>query len=412
MKHVLGLVCKECGRDYPVSPQHACDFCFGPLEVSYDYEAIGAEVSRASIAGGPHTLWRYASLLPAPDERVDLGAGWTRLRPAPRLAAELGIKKLWLKDDGANPTHSFKDRVVSVALSVARSFGFETAACASTGNLANAVAAHASASGMRSVVFIPAGLERGKVLATTVYGGTVIEIEGSYDDVNRLCAELSSSTNWAFVNVNVRTYYAEGSKTLAFEIAEQLAWRFPEHVVVPMASGSLLTKVAKGFRELHATGLMPEASGGKIHGAQAEGCSPISTAFAAGRDEVQPVKANTIAKSLAIGNPADGYYAIKEVRAAGGSMATVPEEKVAEGIKLLARTEGVFTETAGGVAISGLEQLVSSGVIAPHEETVVLVTGIGLKTLEALGDIEPTARIQASVEEVERIVGGMSWASR
>ncbi|MEA2516773.1 MAG: threonine synthase [Actinomycetota bacterium] len=408
MKHVLGLVCKECGRDYPVSPQHACDFCFGPLEVSYDYEAIGTEVSRASIAGGPHTLWRYASLLPAPDERVDLGAGWTRLRPAPRLAAELGIKKLWLKDDGANPTHSFKDRVVSVALSVARSFGFETAACASTGNLANAVAAHASASGMRSVVFIPAGLERGKVLATTVYGGTVIEIEGSYDDVNRLCAELSSSTNWAFVNVNVRTYYAEGSKTLAFEIAEQLGWRFPEHVVVPMASGSLLTKVAKGFRELHATGLMPEASGGKIHGAQAEGCSPISTAFAAGRDEVQPVKANTIAKSLAIGNPADGYCAIKEVRAAGGSMATVPEENVAEGIKLLARTEGVFTETAGGVAISGLEQLVSSGAIAPDEETVVLVTGIGLKTLEALGDIEPTARIQASVEEVERIVGGMS----
>jgi threonine synthase len=376
--------------------------------VSYDYEAIGTEVSRASIAGGPHTLWRYASLLPAPDERVDLGAGWTRLRPAPRLAAELGIKKLWLKDDGANPTHSFKDRVVSVALSVARSFGFETAACASTGNLANAVAAHASASGMRSVVFIPAGLERGKVLATTVYGGTVIEIEGSYDDVNRLCAELSSSTNWAFVNVNVRTYYAEGSKTLAFEIAEQLGWRFPEHVVVPMASGSLLTKVAKGFRELHATGLMPEASGGKIHGAQAEGCSPISTAFAAGRDEVQPVKANTIAKSLAIGNPADGYCAIKEVRAAGGSMATVPEENVAEGIKLLARTEGVFTETAGGVAISGLEQLVSSGAIAPDEETVVLVTGIGLKTLEALGDIEPTARIQASVEEVERIVGGMS----
>ncbi|MCA1729195.1 MAG: pyridoxal-phosphate dependent enzyme, partial [Actinobacteria bacterium] len=261
--------------------------------------------------------------------------------------------------------------------------------------------------GMRSVVFIPADLERGKVSATTVYGGTVIEIEGSYDDVNRLCAELSSATNWAFVNVNVRTYYAEGSKTIAFEIAEQLGWRFPQHVVVPMASGSLLTKVAKGFRELHGTGLMPEAPYAKIHGAQAEGCSPISTAFAAGRDDVQPVKPNTIAKSLAIGNPADGYYAIKEVRAAGGSMATVPEEKVAEGIKLLAGTEGVFTETAGGVAISGLEALVSSGAIAPDEETVVLITGIGLKTLEALGDIRPVGRISPSIEEVERIVGGM-----
>jgi threonine synthase len=407
MKHLTGLVCKECGRDYPVAAQHACEFCFGPLEVAYDYDSIKAEVTRESIAAGPLTLWRYASLLPAPpDERIDLGAGWSRLREAPRLAAELGMKKLWLKDEAPNPTHSFKDRVVSVALSVARSFGYDTAACASTGNLANAVAAHAAASGMRSIVFIPSDLERGKVAATTVYGGTVIEIEGSYDDVNRLCSELSASTHWAFVNVNVRTYYAEGSKTLGFEVAEQLGWRYPDAVVVPMASGSLLTKVAKSFRELHATELIPEAPATKIHGTQAEGCSPISTAFLDGHDEVQPVKPNTIAKSLAIGNPADGYYALKEVRATGGSMATVPEPDVAEGIKLLARTEGVFTETAGGVAISGLEQLVRNGAIAPDDETVVLVTGIGLKTIEALGDIPPSARIAPNVEEVEKIVGG------
>ena len=408
MKHLTGLVCKECGRDYPVAAQHACEFCFGPLEVAYDYEAIASEVSRESIARGPQTLWRYEALLPAPpDERIDLGAGWTRLREAPRLAAELGLKKLWLKSDAPNPTHSFKDRVVSVALSVARSFGFDTAACASTGNLANAVAAHAAASGMKSVVFIPAGLEAGKVAATTVYGGTVIEVEGSYDDVNRLCSELSSVTKWAFVNVNVRTYYAEGSKTLAFEMAEQLGWRFPDAVVVPMASGSLLTKIAKGFRELHTTDLMPEGAHTSIHGAQAQGCSPISTAFLEGNDEIRPVKADTVAKSLAIGNPADGYYALKEVRATGGSMATVPEGEVAEGIKLLARTEGVFTETAGGVAISGLEELVRNGAIGHDDETVVLVTGIGLKTLEAMGDIPTSGRIRPSVDEVAKIVGGI-----
>lgn len=408
MKHLIGLVCKECGRDYPVAAQHACEFCFGPLEVAYDYDSIRSEVSRQSIAAGPQTLWRYASLLPSPpDERVDLGAGWTRLRQAPRLAAELGLKRLWLKDDAPNPTHSFKDRVVSVALSVARSFGFDTAACASTGNLANAVAAHAAASGMRSIVFIPAGLEAGKVAGTTVFGGTVIEVEGSYDDVNRLCSELSAATNWAFVNVNVRTYYAEGSKTLGFEIAEQLGWRYPDAVVVPMASGSLLTKVAKSFRELHATGLMPDVGHTKIHGTQAEGCSPISGAFLAGRDEIQPVKPDTIAKSLAIGNPADGYYALKEVRASGGAMATVPEGKVAEGIKLLARTEGVFTETAGGVAVSGLEELVRNGAIDPDDETVVLVTGIGLKTLEALDGMTTSGRIQPTLEEVDKIVGGI-----
>ena len=408
MKHVLGLVCKECGRDYPAAAQHACEFCFGPLEVSYDYGAIAAEVSRSAISAGPPSLWRYASLLPSPpEERIDLGAGWTRLTAAPRLAAELGLKKLWLKNDASNPTHSFKDRVVSVALSVARSFGYETAACASTGNLANAVAAHAAASGMRSVVLIPVGLEGGKLAATTVFGGTVIEIEGSYDDVNRLCGELAGATDWAFVNVNVRPYYAEGSKTVGFEIVEQLGWRYPDAVVAPMASGALLTKVAKAMRELHTTELMSEAPNTKVYGTQAEGCSPIVTAFQAGKDEVQPVKPNTIAKSLAIGDPADGYYALKEVRTSGGSMANVAEERVAEGIRLLARTEGIFTETAGGVAISGLEELVRTGAIVPDDETVVLITGMGLKTLEALGPTTTTARIGGTVEEVQRVMEGV-----
>ncbi|HEV3471634.1 MAG TPA: threonine synthase, partial [Actinomycetota bacterium] len=396
------------GRDYPVAPQHVCEFCFGPLEVAYDYDAIRAEVSRAAIAAGRETLWRYEALLPAPvAERIDIGAGGTRLRQAPRLAAELGLRSLWLKDDGGNPTHSFKDRVVTVALSVARSFGFEVAACASTGNLANAVAAHAAASGMRSVVFIPAGLERGKVAATTVYGGTVIEIEGSYDDVNRVCAELSGSKRWAFVNVNVRPYYAEGSKTLAFETAEQLGWRAPDAVVVPMASGALLTKIGKGLTELHEVGLLDETPATILHGAQAAGCSPIVTAFEAGSEEVRPVKPNTVAKSLAIGNPADGYYALKAVRASGGTMARVEENDVVGGIELLARTEGIFTETAGGVTIAALEQLVRRGAIRSEQETVAYITGVGLKTLEAMGPAQATARVAAKLEEVEAALEGI-----
>ena len=405
MKYVSALRCRECSTEYPVGPQHVCEMCFGPLEVAYDYEAIAASISRAEIESGPFSMWRYASLLPAPDhDRVDMGAGWTRLREAPRLAAELGLKKLWLKNDGSNPTHSFKDRVVSIALSVARSFGFDTAACASTGNLANAVAAHAAASGMRSVVFIPQDLEAGKVAATAVYGGDLIAVEGSYDDVNRLCAELSGSRPWAFVNVNVRPFYAEGSKSLAFEVAEQLGWRSPDAVVVPVASGSLLTKIGKGLRELHRVGLIDDAPATAIHGAQAEGCSPVASAFARGDEEVQPVKPKTIAKSLAIGNPADGYYALREVRATGGSITSVPESAVAEGMRLLARTEGIFTETAGGVTIAALEKLVASGAIAPDQETVALITGVGLKTLEALGPPTPTHRIRPTVEEVDRVM--------
>lgn len=409
MKYVEGLRCRECGRDYPVAPQHVCEFCWGPLEVVYDYDAIASEVTHAGIANGPESIWRYAPLLPDPGgERVDLGAGWTPLRSAPRLAAELGLDKLWLKLDGSNPTHSFKDRVVSVALTTARSFGYNVAACASTGNLANAVAAHAASAGMESVVFIPNDLETGKVAATTVYGGRVLAVDGSYDDVNRLCAELAGDHPWAFVNVNVRPYYSEGSKTMAFEVAEQLGWRAPAAVVVPVASGSLLTKFNKGLKELHTVGLLTEEPTTVVHGAQAEGCSPVARAFAQGADEVRPVKPHTIAKSLGIGNPADGYYALRDVRACGGTITAVPEDAVARGMTLLARTEGLFTETAGGVTIATLERLVREGIIARDQETVALITGVGLKTLEALGPNQPTHLEETSVEAVDHALGGVS----
>ncbi len=407
MKYVSSLVCKECGREYPIEPEHVCSMCFGPLEVSYDYDAIAAEITWDTIKTGPQSIWRYSPLLPDPIEtRIDIGAGFTRLREAPRLAEAVGLDRLWLKLDGGNPTHSFKDRVVSVALSVARSFGRDVAACASTGNLANAVAAHASASGMKSVVFIPADLETGKVAGTVIYGGEVIAVDGSYDQVNRLCAELAGERqNWAFVNVGFRPYYSEGSKTLAFEIVEQLGGRAPDAIVVPIASGSLLTKVAKGLRELHRVGLLGAPAETVIHGAQAEGCSPVAKAFESGSDVVSPVKPATIAKSLAIGDPADGYYAIKEVKQTGGRIAWVSEEDVVEGMRLLACTEGVFTETAGGVTVATLAKLAREGAIDRGDETVALITGIGLKTLEALGPAQPTHRIAPRVEDVDRVLG-------
>lgn len=402
---VTALRCRECGHHYDLTPQHVCELCFGPLEAVFDYELIAATTSRASIELGPASIWRYSALLPVlgPD-RVDLGAGWTPLRSAPRLAAELGLRKLWVKTDAPNPTHSFKDRVVSVALSAARAFGFEIAACASTGNLANAVAAHAAAAGMTSVVFIPSDLERGKIAGTEVFGGAVIAIDGSYDDVNRICAELLADRPWAFVNMNLRPYYAEGSKTLAFEVAEQLGWRRPDAVVVPVASGALLTKVAKGFRELHQIGLLDDGPPVTIHGAQAEGCSPVAQAFAAGSTEVRPVRPDTIARSLAIGNPADGHYALQEARSSGGRITAIPESSIVDGIRLLARTEGIFTETAGGVTIATLESLVRQGAIAPGDETVALITGIGLKTIEALDPVRPTATASPSIDEVDRVL--------
>ncbi len=338
MVHVQGLRCRECGREYDAAPVYTCEWCFGPLEVAYDYDAIARETSREKIAAGPLSLWRYADLLPVvADAAVDLGTGFTPLVKADRLAAELGLGEVWIKNDTRNPTNSFKDRVVSVALSKALEFGFKVAACASTGNLANSVAAHAARAGLRSYVFIPSNLEQGKVVTTAVYGGNLVAIEGNYDDVNRLCAELAGVYEWAFVNVNMRPFYAEGSKTLAFETAEQLGWQVPDHVVVPAASGSLLTKIRKGFEELHRVGLLDAPPQVRVSGAQALGCSPIATAFLEESDTIRPVKPDTIAKSLAIGNPADGYFALDVVRTTGGGFAAVTDGEIVEGMRLLAR---------------------------------------------------------------------------
>jgi threonine synthase len=399
--YVTGLRCRECARSYPAEALHVCDYCFGPLEVVYDYERLRAELTREQIAAGPHTIWRYGPLLPVSDPApIDLGAGFTPLVRADRLAAELGLGELWIKNDTANPSGSFKDRVVSVALTKARQLGFKVAACASTGNLANSVAAHAARAGMVSVVFIPRDLEVAKVVTTAVYGGHVVAVDGTYDDVNRLCAELASDRpDWAFVNVNVRTYYAEGSKTLAYEVAEQLGWQAPDHVVVPVASGSQLVKVAKGFAELHEVGLLDEEPHVRVSGAQAAGCAPVAQAFADGADAIRPVRPHTIAKSLAIGNPADGWYALDAVRHSGGALAAVSDEEILDGIRLLARTEGIFAETAGGVTIATLARLAAHKVVRSDERVVAYVTGHGLKTVEALtGVVGPTATIAPTLE--------------
>ena len=398
-----GLVCRNCGATYPLGAQHACFECFGPLEIGYDDAAL-ARVTRADIEAGPHSLWRYAGLLPvgqSPATRVDSGTGMTPLIRADRLADELGFTApLWVKDDSANPTHSFKDRVVSVAITAARELGFERIACASTGNLANSVAAHAARVGMPSIVFVPADLEPAKIIQTAVYGGTLVGIEGSYDDVNRLCSQLSEEDAFektGFVNVNVRPYYAEGSKTLGFEVAEQLGWRLPGQYVAPMASGSMLTKIHKAFKELVAAGLVP-SSPWKVFGAQSAGCSPIARAFEDGSSEVIPVKPTGIAKSLNIGNPADGPYALDAVRASGGAMAAVDDDEIRAGIRLLARTTGVFAETAGGVTVAVLRRLVEDGRLDSTKETVVLNTGEGLKTLDPLEPVVgPTHRVEPSL---------------
>jgi threonine synthase len=378
------LRCRECGKEYPLEAKYVCEFCFGPLEVAYNYERIKKAVSREKIGGRPANMWRYKEFLPANgDAPVSIQEGWTPLVRAHNLGKALGLKELWIKNDCANPTHSFKDRVVSVAVTKAVELGFKTVACASTGNLANAVSAYGARAGMERYVFIPANLEVGKVVASNVYEPNLIKVEGNYDEVNRLCSEIAGKYPWAFVNINVRPYYAEGSKTLGFEVAEQLGWKAPDHVVVPMASGSLLTKVHKAFNELAKTGLIDEPQT-RVSGAQAEGCSPISTAFLEGTDTFRPVKPNTIAKSLAIGNPADGYYALQVIKATGGAAEKVTDHEVVEGMKLLAATEGIFAETAGGVTIACLKKLVESGKIHADEVTVAYITGTGLKTQEAL----------------------------
>ncbi|GII94784.1 threonine synthase [Sinosporangium siamense] len=394
------LSCRECGARYDLGPNFACLECFGPLEIAYEF----GRVTREQIAAGPSNIWRYRALLPVPVDvgsKPNLAPGWTKLVKAGNLARELGLRSLHVKDDSGNPTHSFKDRVVAIALEAARNFGFHTLSCSSTGNLAGAVTAAAARAGLDACVFIPADLEEAKIVMASIYGGKLVGIEGTYDDVNRFCSELIGDPlgdKWGFTNVNLRPYYAEGSKTLAYEIAEQLGWRLPEQIVIPVASGSQLTKVDKGFRELVKLGLV-EDTPVRIFGAQATGCSPVSAAYKAGHDIVQPVKPDTIAKSLAIGNPADGPYVLDIARRTGGAVADVDDAQVVDAIRLLARTEGIFAETAGGVTVGVLRKLIAEGTLDPEAETVVINTGDGLKTLDAVAaHARPTAVIRPSLE--------------
>ena len=401
------LKCRECGRQYPKKAVHVCEFDFGPLEADYNYDFIHRSISRQEIESRPHSMWRYRELLPIDGEpTVGLHTGFTPLVKADRLARALGVRELYVKNDAFNyPTLSFKDRVVSVALSRAKELGFKIVACASTGNLANSVAAHAAGAGLKSYVLIPADLEQSKVLNSLVYGTNVIGIHGAYDQVNRLCSEIAGKYGWGFVNVNLRPYYAEGSKTMGFEITEQLGWRLPRHTVVPMASGSLLTKVAKAYQEAIKVGLIDEQPF-TIHGAQATGCNPISAAFKAGTDLIRPVpKPKTIAKSLAIGTPADGYYAVNVIQPSGGSCEDASDEEIIEGIRLLAETEGIFAETAGGVTVACAKKLIASGKIPANESAVLCITGHGLKTAEAVAPHLPAPRlINPSLREFEALI--------
>jgi len=400
----VALSCRECGHRIDLGPFYACTECFGPLEVAYEF-ALSGEALREKIEAGPTNIWRYAPLLPVPGGVADtpnINPGWTKLIRADNLARELGMKKLWVKDDSGNPTHSFKDRVVAVALAAARELGFSVLACPSTGNLANAVAAAAARAGIRSVVLIPSNLEQQKILTTAAYGGTLVAVDGNYDDINRLAGQIAAEQeDWAFVNVNVRPYYAEGSKTLGFEVAEQLGWRLPEQVVIPVASGAQLVKVDKGFTELGALGLV-DPTPYKVFGAQATGCSPVSAAFKAGHDTVLPVRPNTVAKSLAIGNPADGPYVLDVTRRTGGAVEDVSDDEIIDSIKLLARTEGIFAETAGGVTVAVLRKLLATGQLDPDAETVIFNTGDGLKTLDAIANVVgPTATIAPTLAAFE-----------
>ncbi|MGH7348954.1 MAG: threonine synthase [Candidatus Rokuibacteriota bacterium] len=390
MDRLKGLKCRECGRGYPASPVLVCEVCFGPLEVHYDYEVIRARISRARIEAGPKSIWRYADLLPleVADGAPPIGAavGFTPLVRARNLAEEWGVKELYVKNDSvSHPTCSFKDRVVAVAIGRAREFGFDTVACASTGNLANSVAAHAAEARLHSYIFIPVGLEQGKVTATLIYDPTLVEVQGTYDEVNRLCAEIGDRYHWAFVNINLRPYYAEGSKTVGYEIAEQLGWRAPAHVVVPCAGGSLLTKIAKAFQELQLLGLIPERRT-SMYAAQAAGCGPIVTMIKKDTDVLEPVRPATIAKSLAIGNPADGYYAYRAVKSSGGYGEHANDDEIIEGMRLLARAEGIFAETAGGVTVAATRKLIEAGRIPRDEPIVMCITGNGLKTPDVLHD--------------------------
>jgi threonine synthase len=402
------LRCKECGTTYPLEALFVCDQCFGPLEVAYDHSRLDAEGTKRRIQAGTNGIWRYADFLPFDSRPASaLEPGLTPLVRADRLAEKLGVGEVWVKNDAANPTHSFKDRVVAVALAKALELGFDTVACASTGNLANAVAAHAAAAGIESYVFVPSDLEEQKLLATDVYGTNLIGVEGTYDDVNRLCTELAQERGWAFVNVNLRPYYAEGSKTIAYEIAEQLGWRLPDRIICPIASGSLFTKIGRGFSEWLDLGLI-EGELPAFHGAQAEGCGPVATAFADGHDVCRPVKPDTIAKSLAIGTPADGPYALDLARSTGGSVEAVSDDEIRAGIRLLAETTGIFTETAGGVTTATLAKLAAAGELGTDDRIVVVITGEGLKTLDAVREGFEMHEIQPTLDSFAEVVGDRS----
>jgi len=406
MSFVTGLQCRECGQEYPQEPLHVCELCFGPLEIQYDYAAIRKTITRETIASRERNLWRYRELLPINGEpRVGLYSGCTPLVRAERLGEALGVKELYVKDDSVNhPSFSYKDRVVSVAIAKAIEFGFDTVSCASTGNLANSVAAHAAKAGLNCYVFIPDGLEQGKIIGSAIYGPKTVAIKGNYDDVNRLCSEIGDKYGWAFVNVNLRPYYSEGAKTHGFEVAEQLGWKLPKHIVVASAGGTILPKLAKGFKELVKVGLVDD-TGCKIYSAQASGCAPIIQALHKGTDLVSPVKPNTIASSIAIGNPADGYYVIQAVKESGGWGESVTDEEILDGIKLLARTEGIFTEPAGGVSVAVLQKLVESGKIDRDADIVCYVTGNGLKSTEAIIDMLPKpSTVKPDIQMVSTII--------
>lgn len=403
MSYATTLRCRKCGKEYPLEPISLCEFCLSPLEVSYDYKSMARAVSREKLAAGPLTMWRYRDMLPVDGEVIDIGTGFTPLVKASRLGRELGLKELYIKNDCLNPSYSFKDRVVSVAITKGREFGFDTIACASTGNLAASVAAHAARADMKAYVLVPANVEQGKLVGTAIYHPVLVTVDGSYDDVNRLCRELLERYHWGFINLNLRAYYAEGSKTLGYEVAEQLGWRAPDCVVAPAASGLLFTRIWKGLNELSMLNLI-EPVNTHMYVTQAAGSSPIVNAFEAGSLHVYPVQPDTIAKSIAIGNPADGYYALMVARQSGGGAASATDDELIEGVKLLAQTEGIFAEAAGGVVIAGLKKLVAKGMIKENEVTVAFITGAGPRTQEVISDIVQPLAIQPTLESFEKVV--------
>ena len=404
MAHVINLQCRECKSEYPIEPLNACEICFGPLEVAYNYDSIAKSVSRESIESGPQTMWRYHDFLPVEKEAaIDISTGFTPLIHAKNLGHQLGLDYLYIKNDSVNPTFSFKDRPVSVTATKALEFEFDVLACVSTGNLMGSVAAHGAKAGMETMVFYPSNLETGKIMGAAVYGPTMVAVDGTYDQANRFCSELADTYRWAFVNINMRPYYAEGSKTLGYEVAEQLGWNAPDHCIVPGASGELHTKIWKGLEEFGDAGLIKQPST-RMHLAQASGCSPIVHAFEMESNHVNPVRPNTIAKSLAIGNPAAGPYSLEVLNNTGGTGISAPENTIIDGIKLLAETEGIFTETAGGVVISSLQRLVEQKKIKKNEVTVAFITGNGLKTLDAMGDFNKAVNTTPDMESFEAAI--------